>query len=691
MKLSYNNICNIISESIIRVLKEDEDKSNISLANSLLNNSNNQVLWRVFFSKTEKSIFENGYTSEYFGDGEGSYHGTGVYAFYKPIGAQKRVGGPTIGDKIMKCVLINGFKDFLILDGPMAIKYYNSDDIRVQLNHLYNDKTLINNITNEYIKLKGSTKLSFNSTTGYISKGLYEKFKNKLRAGISRGVVYNGNNDPFACVIYNPREIIPIAVTNERTYHGNDFKSWNYELTNDLYEKITTILDYHSYGERLKAMNLIRDYSKQPPVNNCMNIILPNGKPSLYDVLKKEFISKQGFEQCFSWQTIDNGENGQVNVLPVKVNGSIFYLKENKKNGKYYFYEKIDDYEQVISLKTYDSLVNKEQEVKTLNEGFNDIYGDVNTIDVYHRCDDVACENIFRKGFSKEFTGEHANIAGPGIYITFSSYDSTMHTRGYGRNMIKCKLINGLDNFLIPKGVSIQGKHFNESIESQFNRLVLPQFKDEMLKKYASYIKYNSASSLYKAIDNNNDLGKTTIRGIIYDYGCWAGVAIDWKSVIPYKVSRDNGKTWDVGLTKDNADFMKSHGDSKFSLNKFIANGIIKNTFGKGNNSIEANQQFEKGYLKVILNKNNKISFYSAKDDDLISYRGFDKGFGAQVMDIDGEKITVIPVQTEGKDYFIFKEENGEYWLYEKVSKYKSLRLPNGEIVDNTIYDNMFK
>ena len=132
---------------------------NVNLASSLLSDNNNVTLWRVFHSESEDSIFKNGFTSEYFGDGEGSFHGVGLYSFYKPYGAEKRCGGRLIGDKIMKCVLLNGFTDFLILDKPIAMKYYNSDDIRTQLNYLYSDKKLSNAISEVYRKITGGFKL----------------------------------------------------------------------------------------------------------------------------------------------------------------------------------------------------------------------------------------------------------------------------------------------------------------------------------------------------------------------------------------------------------------------------------------------------------------------------------------------------------------------------------------------------
>ena len=113
-----NNIKRIIKEAFMEAA---ESAQNDGFAKKLLADRNNEVVWRLFHHETENSIFQNGYSSEYFGDGEGSYHGVGVYAFYEPYGAQKRFGGEKIGDKIMKCVLLGGFKDFLIVSSIFSI------------------------------------------------------------------------------------------------------------------------------------------------------------------------------------------------------------------------------------------------------------------------------------------------------------------------------------------------------------------------------------------------------------------------------------------------------------------------------------------------------------------------------------------------------------------------------------------
>ena len=649
---------------------------NVNLASSLLSDNNNVTLWRVFHSESEDSIFKNGFTSEYFGDGEGSFHGVGLYSFYKPYGAEKRCGGRLIGDKIMKCVLLNGFTDFLILDKPIAMKYYNSDDIRTQLNYLYSDKKLSNAISEVYRKITGGFKL-IEGKTGYISKSLYETFGNKLRNGKTRGIVYDGNNDPNACLIFNPREVIPVAVTNNKKVVNGDFNEWEYKITEDSFKKNQEILDFYSYGEKLKSEGLIKNYSKQPPINDCMLVVLPNGRKTMYDVKENEFISKYGFEECYGWDNIKVGEQ-TLYVLPVVPNkkSSVFYLKKNDNDGYYYFYRKTEDFEFVEAMSEYDK-----KGLLSESVSFDDSW-----LTVYHRTNSKTINDIFNKGFSKEYTASRiGNIAGVGVYYVFSLEDAMYLGETYGDSIIKCKLKNSLKDYLIPEGANINGKKITTNFKEQFSNLIYDSYKEYMLKKYDKILNRNDAGLVYKTLLNENELGKTKLRGVVYKYGdIYAGVAIDWKSLIPYEVTFDYGKTWKNELTSDRYDFIKSHGDSKFKLNRFISSGIIKNTFGNKNNDILSNQQFEEGYLRVVLT-NGKISFYDSDKDDLVSYRGFDEGAGAQNMSGN----IVIPVKIKNQIYYIYKEQDGNYSLYQERETFKVLKINNIKM-NNKIYDKTY-
>lgn len=361
---------NIIKETLEEIQQDRIGNVNIRLASQLLNDPNNEVVWKVFPSENEDSMFSYGNSAEWFNTGEGNYHGTGVYCFYEPYGAQKRCGGAKIGNKIMKCIVRGGFKDFLILDGRMAMKYYKTDDIRTQLNYLYQDERLKNSILSVYTNVNGgSTKVHFNRTTGFLSKALFEKFGDKIRNGLTKGVVYNGSNDPHAVLVFNPRDVVPIAVTNEKVLNksGNDFDGWKIRFTDELYNRICNEKDFFSYGEKLKAQGRIRSYSKIPPQNDCLFVTMPNGKQSAYNISLNKFVSEYGFDQCMGWETrkvMKNGEEYSFQVLPVVTDKKGFLLRYNPKGENYVFYNEGKTFKPYMSLKDYD-LSHKQ----TLNEG----------------------------------------------------------------------------------------------------------------------------------------------------------------------------------------------------------------------------------------------------------------------------------------------------------------------------------
>jgi len=140
-------------------------------------------------------------------------------------------------------------------------------------------------------------------------------------------------------------------------------------------------------------------------------------------------------------------------------------------------------------------------------------------------------------------------------------------------------------------------------------------------------------------------------------------------------------------LEDSGVDFMKNYPNAKYKIRKLIAYGIIKDTFGNLLNSVEANQQFVLGYLRVILTKGNKISFYSLEDDRLISERGFDSAINADKEVQDGEELTVIPVKIGGRDYKVFKEDDGTYTLYREEDKMVACKDKQGRIVTTNMYD----
>jgi hypothetical protein len=167
-------------------------------------------------------------------------------------------------------------------------------------------------------------------------------------------------------------------------------------------------------------------------------------------------------------------------------------------------------------------------------------------------------------------------------------------------------------------------------------------------------------------LEREHDIGKTNIRGVVVQYwnsGMLAPVICDWKAVIPYGYSTDDGNHWNVLLNRESHDSINKHKDALFAIQKLIADGVVKDTFKYRWSDIKSHPQYINGYLRVELTNGN-FSFYSSEDEDLISYIGFPNAIGWNEdkkgrLKLDctcfGENNVEIPVR-------IYKI-NGDYWI----------------------------
>lgn len=684
IRFTERQIQNLINENI--------ESQNI--AQQYLNNPNNEVLWRCFNSEHENSIFEHGYTSEYFGDGEGSLYGEGVYAFFKPYGAAKRVGTGGVGDKIMKCALIGGFKDFIILKKDLAEKYYGSSDIRVQLKYFFGEKN-VNVIYQKCLEVSNiyGCHIVSNGWTGPVAREVfgtkYGAFKNLVLSSKVKGIVYNGKNDPNAVVIFNPRTVIPIAVTKEKTLQGEnatDFTTWTYRLGKDLVKKINKFKDYYSIGEHLIKLGEIKSYLKQPPQYNLLRVVLNNGKTSFYNVQTETLISKVGFDEIFYPEEI-NGHIAIAFNLTLPKGKIMLYIV--KSENDYYICKRSGlKFNAIMTIARYD----KEFSKGTLNEGFEGIPRDSERVfrditglsckleSVFHRTKDMtSCKSIGEYGFSPQYST--TEVYGHGIYTTTSVESCNRALQDYGRYMIHGYLKEGFKNFII-FNEELARKYYGDKyrVSDQIKLLIRPEHYDYMIQKYHSLIEYPQDDllvSIYK------DIGKTNIRGVVVRYhsgSILAPVICDWKSVIPYEYSEDNGATWKQLLTRQSYEHINSHKDGLFAIQQLIADGVVVDTFSKNGyydwSKISSHPQFINGYLRVQLTNGN-ISFYSAEDDDLISYRGFVNAVG---WDKDKKGLLKLDCtcDIDGREYpfRVYKLPNGSYvlcYLDKNDRKYKKV------------------
>lgn len=685
----------LVTEKQLRnILREEamQNQRDIALAQQLMNDPNNEVIWRCFKSTTETSIFQNGYTSEYFGDGEGSMYGNGVYFFRKPQGALWRVGTGGVGDKIMKCVILGGFKDFLIFDKNLAIKYYGTADLTVQFKHFFRDQRLVDDMLQKAKEQCGKPGTNnhtgqrlISNTMGDYTAPIAKLFSNTHDQGFGymqgffheyikkskvRGIIYSGGQDVWAGILFNPREIVPIATTfdrgNNRTVdETGDIKGWKLGFSERLLKNIQTHGDTYVIGEKLKTFGIISDYEKGGSTENgCLKVILKNGRPSLFDLslqdvyiqdqnnplpqeLEKCLVSKVGFDRVLGWTNVNERNLYEV----IQSNRHVYLLK--LPNNKYYYVsvKKGSMPYPVCSMEHYDKTGNVEDEVKSriINEEYDP---QTDSFYIYHRTDAASkADNILKLGFSREFLGNNGTSYGDGVYAAMTPEESSSHLRGYGQYMVKGKLRNGLLGFIILDNDRLANKIYGTpEVKKQFDMLIPDDLKPYFKQKFGE--NYERLCNKYILRQYPNDIAKTNIKGIICYGLCQDMIVVsNFKDIIPIEYSVDNGKTW-RGKNEANIERVNNSSDADFDLRQLVANGIVMpSTRGSIYSYIN-------GYARVNL-ANGKVSYFSKNTMSLISTRGFDKVYAPK-----NEGEIICEVDINNKHYFIgFDEDVKKYYI----------------------------
>jgi hypothetical protein len=697
-----------LTEKQLKYVINESERSNKAkeLANNLLNDPNNEPIWKVIPSDKAQSIFANGYTSEYRGQGEGSYHGEGTYVFIKPDGAEKRRGTGGVGDLITKGVLVGGFKGFIILISELAEKYYGTSDLRYQLKLFYGED-MVDEIYQECVRISRATGCAIMSSlkngryNGPISAGVLStsdggrrfkpaKYRDLTLKSNVRGIVYNGGHDPYAAIIFDARSVIPLAITHNREINERtgDFDNWEYMVSEEMLDSYEKFKDYFPDGQRLMSQGLIKDYLQQPPRHGLLRVTLKNNKRTFFDIENKVMVSNVGFDEIYMPEVINN-----FIAIPVGVktkNGSVtLYIV---KNGNEYILCKknLNRFSPIMRMSQYDKHVmsknNLNENTSILNETsdnpgfegeFRELTGYSGLIEpVYHRTERMdAVNGISEFGFSSEYLGNNGTAFGDGIYAT--PYISVCNDilRGFGNYMIHSYLKDGFKDFLI-LDPELARKYYGDkcSPEEQMKELIRPGEYDFMVKKYGSQIT-NPQQYIMKRI--SNDLGRTYIRGIVCRYhGCAGYICVvrNYNDCIPYSYSTDNGKTWTKILTKDNYEWINRSPDGLYSILPYINKGYIKDIYKDKNGQynwkrIISKLQFRHGYLRVIL-QNGKVSFYSAEDKNLISYRGFDEAYNFE-KDSQGRTCLDCLIEFNGKKYpfRVYRDKWGKHVLCIKNPK----------------------
>lgn len=138
--------------------------------------------------------------------------------------------GKKYGDIILKCILMGGWKGFLIFDENFAKKIYGPkyqilDQIDEIVKNENGRKTLKDFIRNECYGMDllhkdgaGRTnhmifKMFDNFLRGDARKVQFEKWTNFFRQNRIRGAIYHGHGDGFCCVCYDYSEVVPIELS----------------------------------------------------------------------------------------------------------------------------------------------------------------------------------------------------------------------------------------------------------------------------------------------------------------------------------------------------------------------------------------------------------------------------------------------------------------------------------------------
>ena len=124
-----------------------------------------------------------------------------------------------------------------------------------------------------------------------------------------------------------------------------------------------------------------------------------------------------------------------------------------------------------------------------------------------------------------------------------------------------------------------------------------------------------SAHNVWLYLKNRMDA--TKVRGFVFTGGHDGDVCFirDFSSVIPYSYSKDNGKTWHVGITNELIKRAGQSVDTEFKYRNSIDDSGTKNFDEVSDRAIN-------GF--VMVHKNNKINFINIGTDKLISNQWFD-------------------------------------------------------------------
>lgn len=226
-------------------------------AAEFISDGNNRNVFVCAHNYSVEGIFRKGFSRQFanandFAQNRGALtYGDGQYGTPELSNAvnnlSKKTGnkpdGLKYGGVILKCVLIDGFNRFLILDEPMAKRTYGDKwQIFDQIDLLVKnpkDNQELKSFAAPYVNL--SYRPDYNGRTNHIVFHMFDggmpsyqrmnsfnKWTEFFRRNNIRGAVYHGQGDGFCFVCYNFSEVVPIAASYDdgRTWTSEMF-DWN--------------------------------------------------------------------------------------------------------------------------------------------------------------------------------------------------------------------------------------------------------------------------------------------------------------------------------------------------------------------------------------------------------------------------------------------------------------------------------
>ena len=299
---------------------------------------------------------------------------------------------------------------------------------------------------------------------------------------------------------------------------------------------------------------------------------------------------------------------------------------------------------------------------------FNEVQ---NGVTLYHRPKDAIVnvgnerlpiiDSVFKYGFSREFTNSNGgNMYGAGIYSVYNLKSSNEKATGYGKAIIKLKLIGGYKDFLIfskqlAKKTYGDRWHIKQQVVDLFpkniaNRILtsVNLIMHDDNDNFGNMKKSSQSAHQIVCILKEENMNTSKCRGLVYNGGHDGACCFirDFSSAIPVAVSYNNGKTWENRLTQGLLDRMNKEVDTHFQ-------------FGGNKDFSEVANKSINGFT-IVWNKEGKVNYIPANSNKPISNVWFDDGEAW-----DKTKDGLLWATVKYKDYFLkLSYEDNKYMVY---------------------------